>query len=102
MRKQPLPVKKPSKTIKSNMSTSTTVIGDELLPSTSGLSKTGGHIDLISNEGMSTCSSDYISDTEEEMCCVCNAFKPDEVRKCQSVIFVEWANSLDSLAVLLG
>ena len=56
---------------------------DESHPSTSGLNKTGGPIELFSNEDISTCSSDDISESEEDKCCVCNAFQP---KKLENVI----------------
>ena len=86
-KKQPSSTKTQSNTIK----TSKIVIVDESRPSTSGLNKTGGPIELFSNEDISTCSSDDISESEEDKCCVCNAFQPEEVRKCHSIIFVKWA-----------
>ena len=76
---QPSSTKTQSNTIK----TSKTVIVDESCPSTSGLNKTGGPIELFSNEDISTCSSDDISESEEDKCCVCNGFSQ---KKLENVI----------------
>ena len=58
-------------------------------PSTSGLSKTGGPINLIAEDSVATDIDD--GDDDEEKCCVCNDWQPVELRQCQSIVFVSWA-----------
>ncbi|KAJ8321428.1 hypothetical protein KUTeg_001020 [Tegillarca granosa] len=55
-------------------------------PSTSGTNKKGAPLDLLSEDGESS-----MDDEDDEKCCVCGKFQPDELHRCTSVVFTKWA-----------
>lgn len=55
---------------------------------TSKLQPGPSHINLVPD---SDTDSYFESDKEEDLCCVCNKFTPEEVSKSASIIFVKWA-----------
>ena len=59
-------------------------------PSTSGISKSGGPIDLNTPPQMEDDDDEY-DDSDDEKCCACNRFQPSELENCHSVVFVKWA-----------
>ena len=79
---------KKSKQAKSKTMKTEQIVVDDQMPSTSGLNKQGGPIDLFSNE-----DSEYMSDIEDDdnvPCCVCNGVQPPPVRQCHSLIISKW------------
>ena len=57
-------------------------------PSTSGINKYGKPIDLVSEEGTESDIDSEIDD--EEKCCVCNKWEPDELKECIYASLVSW------------
>jgi hypothetical protein len=93
---KPTPIKKKTPVFKTpvlvKQSVAKTSRSDSCTPvqSTSGLQKSGGPIDL--NTPVHSEDDSDISDVEdEEKCCQCGKFQPDELVNCQSVVFVKWA-----------
>ena len=59
-------------------------------PSTSGINTYGKPIDLVSEEGTESDTDSEIDD--EEKCCVCNKWEPDELKECIYVSLVSWGH----------
>lgn len=63
------------------------------MPSTSGTSKSGGPIDLLTPPLMDDSVDDEsVVDDDDDLCCVCNKFQPEELSNCHVVTFVKWTN----------
>ena len=72
-------VRQPKKSTKLNISQQ---------PSTSGTSKAGKPIDILSTESSDSDSDPEIS--EEEKCCLCHKLEPDELRGSVFITLVNW------------
>ena len=62
-------------------------LSKEPVPSTSGLNVGGAPLNLDSPQE----TSDSASEGEDEKCCVCGDWQPEEIRGCHSIVFVKWA-----------
>ena len=60
----------------------------EPLPSTSGLNKNGGAINL---EPVENTESEYSTDDDQVKCCVCSLWEPEALKTIPDVRFVDWA-----------
>ncbi|KAJ8306760.1 hypothetical protein KUTeg_015687 [Tegillarca granosa] len=78
--------KKSIKQVKNPLFETTKVNGIKQQPSTSGTNKKGAPLDLLSEDGESS-----MDDEDDEKCCVCGKFQPDELHRCTSVVFTKWA-----------
>ena len=58
-------------------------------PSTSGTSRKGKALDILSEDSEGSLSDEDIG--EEEKCCVCKKWEPDEIRGSAYISFVNWA-----------
>ena len=59
------------------------------LRSTSGTSRKGKALDILSEDSEGSLSDEDIG--EEEKCCVCKKWEPDETRGSAYISFVNWA-----------
>ncbi|MEW8548101.1 MAG: hypothetical protein AB2693_31750 [Candidatus Thiodiazotropha sp.] len=62
-------------------------LSTEPVPSTSGLNTGGAPLNLDTPRE----TSDSESEGEDEKCCVCGDWQPEEIRGCNSIVFVKWA-----------
>ena len=57
------------------------------MPSTSGVNTFGGPLSILSEDGEDSYESEADS---EDLCCVCSGWQPEEIRGCQTIVFVTW------------
>ena len=57
-------------------------------PTTSGVSKKGGPINLVEDEEE---DSDYTDNSDDEVCCVCGEWEPKELKNAVGIVFTKWA-----------
>jgi hypothetical protein len=61
----------------------------EPVASTSGLNQGGKPISLSPEQSLTDSESD-VSVEEDDLCCICHDWQPEDLRGCQSVCFVKW------------